>query len=81
MEFPTLKFALTSFTSAYAPLGSYRHLSRLSFNRRTMVGVDGQDNLTNHDILVIFGQVLNEVKADMKAQERENEFIGARVCA
>lgn len=46
-----------------------------------MVGADGQDNLTNHDILVIFGQVLNEVKADMKAQERENEFIGARVCA
>lgn len=45
---------------------------------RYMVGADGQENIPHRDWLFMFDRVLNEVKADMKQQGREDEFIGAR---
>lgn len=50
----------------------------LSFSR-TMVGEDGEDNIPHREWLVMFDQILNEVKGEMKQQGREDEFIGARV--
>jgi hypothetical protein len=44
-----------------------------------MVGEDGEDNIPHREWLVVFDRVLNEVKANMKRQGREDEFIGARV--
>lgn len=44
-----------------------------------MVGADGQENVPHRDWLLMFDRVQNEVKADMKRQGREDEFVGARV--
>lgn len=44
-----------------------------------MVGEDGQENVPHREWLLIFDRVLNEVKAEMTRQGREDEFIGARV--
>ncbi|KAG5654129.1 hypothetical protein H0H81_007181 [Sphagnurus paluster] len=44
-----------------------------------MVGEDGQENVPHREWLIMFDRVLNEVKASMKAQGREGEFIGARI--
>lgn len=44
-----------------------------------MIGPDGQDNIPHREWLLLFDRVLNEVKAEMKSQNREDEFIGARI--
>jgi adenosine deaminase CECR1 len=39
---------------------------------------DGQENLSHRELLLMFDQVVKEVKDEMKQQGREDEFIGAR---
>lgn len=46
---------------------------------RNMFGADGQENVPHREWLIIFEKVLNEVKAEMKQQGREGEFLGAKV--
>jgi adenosine deaminase CECR1 len=44
-----------------------------------MVGADGQENIPHREWVEMFGNIMNEVKVDMKKKGREDEFIGARV--
>lgn len=44
-----------------------------------MVGADGQQNVPHREWLRVFERVLNEVKAELKQQGREGDFIGAKV--
>ena len=44
-----------------------------------MVGEDGEENVPHRAWLLTFDRVLNTIKAEMKLQGREDEFIGARV--
>ncbi|RDB21042.1 Adenosine deaminase CECR1-A [Hypsizygus marmoreus] len=53
--------------------------ARINFLYKHMVGIDGQENIPHRDWLLMFDDVLKEVKAEMKAQGREDEFIGARI--
>ena len=46
---------------------------------RTFFGPDGRNTLTHRDMLKIFGDVVQEVKDEMKEQGREDEFIGSKV--
>jgi adenosine deaminase CECR1 len=46
---------------------------------RFMVGPDGKENISHRDWLIMFEQVVNEVKEDMNKQGRGDEFFGAKV--
>ena len=46
---------------------------------RTFFGPDGRNTLTHRDMLKIFGNVVQDVKDEMKKQGREDEFIGSKV--
>ncbi|KDQ18077.1 hypothetical protein BOTBODRAFT_29392 [Botryobasidium botryosum FD-172 SS1] len=52
---------------------------RVKFFDKTMVRANGEDDLTHREWLVIFDRVVQEVKADMKAQGRGDEFVGAKI--
>ncbi|KIY43531.1 adenosine deaminase [Fistulina hepatica ATCC 64428] len=52
---------------------------RINFFIKTMVGPDGQDNIPHREWVAMFDEVQNEVKADMKAKGRDDEFLGARI--
>ncbi|KAF8077740.1 hypothetical protein FPV67DRAFT_10272 [Lyophyllum atratum] len=53
--------------------------ARINFLYKHMFGADGQENVPHREWLLMFDRVLNEVKAEMKEQGREGEFIGARI--
>jgi adenosine deaminase CECR1 len=44
-----------------------------------MVGETGEQDVPHREWLLIFDEVQNELKAELKRQGREDEFIGARV--
>ena len=46
---------------------------------RTMIGEDGEDNVPHRVWFQIYDRILNEVKASMHAQGREDEFVGSRI--
>ena len=46
---------------------------------RYMIGEDGAQNVPHREWLLIFDEVQNILKADLKEQGREDEFIGAHV--
>ena len=48
-------------------------------NCRAGISADGQENVPHREYLRVFDQVVNEVKAELKSQGREDDFIGARV--
>lgn len=52
---------------------------RINFLFKTMVGVNGEDNVPHREWVLCFQRVLNEVKAQMKKEGREEEFFGARI--
>ncbi|CCM04405.1 uncharacterized protein FIBRA_06582 [Fibroporia radiculosa] len=52
---------------------------RINFWYKYMTGADGQENVTHRECLVAFDEVLNEVKAELKRQGREDEFVGAKI--
>ncbi|KAJ7709654.1 adenosine deaminase-related growth [Mycena rosella] len=53
--------------------------TRINFYSKYMFGEDGQEKVPHHDWLKIFDETLGEFKAELKSQEREDEFIGARI--
>ncbi|GLB42927.1 putative adenosine [Lyophyllum shimeji] len=53
--------------------------ARVNFLYKYMVGADGQENVPHREWLLMFDRVLSEVKAEMKEQGREPEFIGAKI--
>lgn len=44
-----------------------------------MTGADGERNVPHRVWLQLYDHVLKEVKADMKQQGREDEFVGSKV--
>ena len=44
-----------------------------------MWGEDGKENVPHRVWFEIYDRVLNEVKASMRAQGREDEFVGSRI--
>ncbi|KAH9948004.1 Metallo-dependent hydrolase [Amylocystis lapponica] len=53
--------------------------ARINFWYKTMVGADGQNTVPHREWVLIYERVINEIKADMKRQGRENEFVGSRI--
>lgn len=45
-----------------------------------MMNADGEDTAPHREWLVVFDRIVNEVKATMAQQGREDEFIGCKVC-
>ncbi|KAF4578917.1 hypothetical protein EYR36_000726 [Pleurotus pulmonarius] len=52
---------------------------RINFRHRFMDDVDGNECVPHREWLVMFDEVLKEVKEDMQKQGREDEFIGAKI--
>ncbi|KAF8635817.1 hypothetical protein AX15_000017 [Amanita polypyramis BW_CC] len=52
---------------------------RLNFMQKYMVGADGQQNVPHREWLLIFERVLKEIKAELKRQGREGDFVGAKI--
>jgi adenosine deaminase CECR1 len=44
-----------------------------------MISKDGYENIPHRDWVLAFDQVQEEIKAELKRQGREDEFIGAKV--
>ncbi|KAH8117190.1 adenosine deaminase-related growth [Phellopilus nigrolimitatus] len=53
--------------------------ARLPFWSHFMIGADGQQNVTHREWVMMFEQVVNELKADLAVQGRTDEFYGARI--
>ncbi|KAL4266131.1 metallo-dependent hydrolases superfamily protein [Pleurotus pulmonarius] len=52
---------------------------RINFRHRFMDDIDGNECVPHREWLVMFDEVLKEVKEDMRKQGREDEFIGAKI--
>ncbi|KAF7421154.1 hypothetical protein PC9H_011674 [Pleurotus ostreatus] len=52
---------------------------RINFRHRFMDDADGNDCVPHREWLVMFDEVLKEVKEDLQKQGREDEFIGAKI--
>ncbi|KAG9102371.1 hypothetical protein FS749_004157 [Ceratobasidium sp. UAMH 11750] len=52
---------------------------RVNFYFKTGIREDGTENLVHREWLILFNEAIEEVKASMKAQGREDEFIGAKI--
>ncbi|CDO77648.1 hypothetical protein BN946_scf184963.g5, partial [Trametes cinnabarina] len=49
---------------------------RINFN---MFNEDGEENIPHRVWVQMFDRVVNEVKGELKAQDREDEFVGAKI--
>ncbi|KAJ1303106.1 hypothetical protein OPQ81_011307 [Rhizoctonia solani] len=52
---------------------------RGNFSYKADVWEDGSETLSHRDYLVLFNEAVQEVKAQMKSEGREDEFIGAKL--
>ncbi|KAI0636439.1 Metallo-dependent hydrolase [Trametes polyzona] len=52
---------------------------RMMFNQKYITGADGAFNVPHRAWLQLYDRVLEDVKADMKKQGREDEFVGSKV--
>ncbi|KAF8511122.1 hypothetical protein BU17DRAFT_54841 [Hysterangium stoloniferum] len=52
---------------------------RISFWQKTMINAKGEQSATHEEWLDIFERVIQQVKSELKAQGREDEFFGARI--
>ncbi|KAF8643782.1 hypothetical protein AX16_008801 [Volvariella volvacea WC 439] len=64
--------------SSIADKASYLE-PRMNFWVKHLVGEDGQENVTHRERMIIFDRVVKEVKNEMIAKGREQDFIGARI--
>ncbi|KAF7360394.1 Adenosine deaminase CECR1-A [Mycena venus] len=53
--------------------------ARAMFFMEYMVGEDGMQNVPHREWLLMFDEVQNALKEELKQQARESEFIGARI--
>ena len=44
-----------------------------------MIGEDGQENIPHREWLLVYDSVMQEIKDELKAQDREGEFVGSKV--
>nr|BAN05623.1 adenosine deaminase-like growth factor [Flammulina velutipes] len=52
---------------------------RVNFWFKTYVSESGNDDVTHRDFLIAFERIVNEIKAEMAAQGRHDEFVGAKI--
>ncbi|KAI0374656.1 Metallo-dependent hydrolase [Pilatotrama ljubarskyi] len=52
---------------------------RIMFWFRYMVGEDGEENVPHRVWFQIYERILNDIKDEMKAQGREDEFLGSKI--
>lgn len=52
---------------------------RVNFFYKTGIRMDGAETLVHRDWLTLFNEAIEEVKAKMKSEGREDEFVGAKV--
>ncbi|CAE6449159.1 unnamed protein product [Rhizoctonia solani] len=52
---------------------------RVNFSYKADIWTDGSETLSHHDYLALFGNVVREVKDEMKLEGREDEFVGAKL--
>ncbi|KAJ7047039.1 hypothetical protein C8F04DRAFT_1062530 [Mycena alexandri] len=52
---------------------------RINFYPKYMFGADGQEDIPHKKWLQMFDDAVNRLKADLKRQGREDEFIGAKI--
>ncbi|CAE6538392.1 unnamed protein product [Rhizoctonia solani] len=52
---------------------------RVNFFYKQGIREDGSETLEHRDYLILLGEAIQEVKGKMKAENREDEFIGAKV--
>ena len=45
-----------------------------------MMNAEGDETVPHREWLIVFDRVINEVKATMAQQGREDEFVGCKVC-
>ena len=45
-----------------------------------MFGADGRENVPHRNWLILFYEVVEEVKEEMRQQGRPDDFIGGKVC-
>ncbi|TFY65706.1 hypothetical protein EVG20_g5389 [Dentipellis fragilis] len=53
--------------------------ARMPFFHKLRYDVDGNLNVPHREWVIDFERVMNEVKRDLKAQGREDEFVGAKI--
>ncbi|EPS97019.1 hypothetical protein FOMPIDRAFT_1129241 [Fomitopsis schrenkii] len=53
--------------------------ARINFLAKFMTGPDGVENVPHREWLVVFDRVVNEVKAELESQGRQDEFVGAKI--
>lgn len=44
-----------------------------------MIGPDGKDNVPHREWLIMIDEAIKDVKAELSAQGRDGEFLGAKV--
>lgn len=44
-----------------------------------MLGADGRENIPHRNWLILFSEVMEEVKEEMRQQGRPDDFIGGKV--
>ncbi|CAE6380112.1 unnamed protein product [Rhizoctonia solani] len=52
---------------------------RVNFSHKADICADGSETLSHRDYLALFGNVVREVKDQMRLEGREDEFIGAKL--
>ncbi|KAI0053868.1 adenosine deaminase-like growth [Auriscalpium vulgare] len=52
---------------------------RINFIHKYMYGADGEQNVPHRQWLQDFDDVVKDIKADLKSEGRENEFVGAKI--
>ncbi|KAI9061473.1 Metallo-dependent hydrolase [Trametes sanguinea] len=52
---------------------------RIMFFMKNMFGEDGEENIPHRVWFQMYERVLNEVKEELKAQGREDEFLGSKI--
>ena len=45
-----------------------------------MLDGEGEETVTHREWLAVFDRIVNEVKAEMVSQDRQDEFVGCKVC-
>ncbi|KZV90219.1 Metallo-dependent hydrolase [Exidia glandulosa HHB12029] len=52
---------------------------RVNFLFKAMWSAEGEQNVTHREFVALFGRIIDEVKAELKEQGREGEFVGAKI--
>ena len=66
-------------TSSISMYSLALHRYGLTVECRKLWSPDGEQTVTHREFMAMFGEIVEEFKKELKAQGREDEFIGAKV--